>query len=302
MFNNMDAASVRAVSQRPPSRIHVTSPPDPSDDSCPNCGQPAMAEYCSRCGEKRRDHADWKLSSIGAEAFAQITDLEHSKLWQTLRLLVFKPGQLTREYWSGRRKRFLGPVKLYVVFFALQLVLYSIHRPTAVYDVRTYVTLDTTGKFGQRLDEWANKRGVPTPQFVEEINSRWQRCTSISQFVHPLLVALALKLLLRRRRLYFAEHLIFALHFLAFIYLFYLVTWPFYVLFGIQTSPANVMTAVSMAWAAVYFVLALRRAYAESWLATVIKGFTIYFLTGIASGLVVFAALALAITLTKAAG
>lgn len=262
-----------------------------------------MAEYCGRCGEKRRDHADWKLSRMAAETFAEITDLEHSKLWQTLRLLVFKPGQLTREYWSGRRKRFLSPVKLYIVFFALQLVLYSIHRPTAVYDVRTYVTGDPTGEFGRLLDKLANTRGLPASQFVQEVNSRWQRYTSISQFVHPLLVALALKLLLRRRRLYFAEHLIFALHFLAFISLFYLVTWPFYVLFGIQTStPANIVTGVSVAWAAVYFVLALRRAYTEPWLAAVIKGATIFILTYIASVLVTFAALVLAMTLTQVAG
>ena len=96
-----------------------------------------MAAYCSQCGEKRRDRADWKLSSIASEAFAEITNLEHSKLWQTFRLLLFKPGQLTREYWNGRRKRFLGPVKLYLVFFALSLLLYSIHWPTAIYDVRT---------------------------------------------------------------------------------------------------------------------------------------------------------------------
>lgn len=261
-----------------------------------------MAEYCGRCGEKRRDHADWKLSRMAAEAFAEITDLEHSKLWQTLRLLVFKPGQLTREYWSGRRKRFLGPVKLYVVFFALQLVLYSIPAPTAIYDVRTLVALDTTGKFARRLDEWANKRGVPARQFVQEINSRWQSYNYWSQFVDPLLAALALKLIFRRRRLYFAEHLIFALHVLAFISLSYLVTWPFDVLFGIQTSPGTILTAVSLAWAAVYSVLALRRAYAESWLAAVIKGFTIYFLIGIASVLVWVAALVLAIKITKAAG
>lgn len=228
--------------------------------------------------------------------------LEHSKLWQTLRLLVFKPGQLAREYWSGRRKRFLGPVKLYIVFFALQLVLYSIHRPTAVYDVRTYVTGDPTGKFGRLLDKLANNRGLPASQFVQEVNSRWQRYTSISQFVHPLLVALTLKLLFRRRRLYFAEHLIFALHILAFISLSYLVTWPFSVLFGIQTSPGNIVLSVTLAWTAVYFLLALRRAYAEPWLAAVIKGATIFFLTYIASVLVTFAALALAITLTKAAG
>jgi hypothetical protein len=58
--------------------------------------------------------------------------------------------------------------------------------------------------------------------------------------------------------------------------------WPFSVLFGIQTSfehytPANIVAAVSLAWTAVYFLLALRRAYAEPWPAAVIKGSTIVF-------------------------
>lgn len=236
-----------------------------------------MAAYCSGCGEKRRDRTDWKMSKIAAETFAEITNLEHSKAWQTLRLLVFEPGQLTREYWSGRRKRFLGPVKLYLVFFALSLVLYSIHRPTAVYDVRTIAAADSDGKVTRLLDELANKRGVTTPQVAQELNSRWQRYISMSQVVYPLFVALPLKLLLRRHRLYFAEHLIFALHVLAFLFLSFSILWPLFVLFGIQTSseqytPGSILIIFgSLIWMTVYPILALRRAYAEPWLPAVIK-------------------------------
>jgi hypothetical protein len=253
-----------------------------------------MVEYCSRCGEKRRDRTDWKLSRIAAETFAELTDLEHSKLWQTFRLLVFKPGQLTREYWSGRRKRFPGPVKLYFVVFALYLVLYSIHRPTAAYDVHNIP--------GLGLDQLANKHGLPTPQFAQEVNSRLQRYTSMSQVVYPLFVALALKLLYRRRGFYFAEHLIFALHFLAFFFLCNLVLWPFYVLFGIQTSGSVLLAAVGWAWIALYLLLALRRAYSESWLPAVIKC-AVVFLTFIVT-FVLFACgtLMLAIELTSGPG
>ena len=38
--------------------------------------------------------------------------------------------------WEGRRNRFIGPVKLYLIFFAVMLLLYSIHQETAVFDVR----------------------------------------------------------------------------------------------------------------------------------------------------------------------
>lgn len=263
-----------------------------------------MAAYCSGCGEKRRDRTDWQLSSIASAAFAEITSLEHSKLWQTLRLLLFKPGQLTREYWHGRRQRFLGPVKLYLVFFALSLILYSIHQPTAVYDVRTLAAADPTGNFPRLLDKLAEKRGMPTAQFAQEVNARWQRYISMSQVIYPLFVALALKLLFRRRSLYFAEHLIFALHLLAFTFLSLALLWPVFALFGLQPSTATyaLITAGQVVWTVVYVLLAMRRAYAERWLPTVIKSaivFLTYFLTTM---FFFYAVLGLAIAFTRGAG
>lgn len=45
------------------------------------------------------------------------------KLWRTLRLLVARPGELTREYLGGRRMPYLEPLRLYLtlslIFFAL---------------------------------------------------------------------------------------------------------------------------------------------------------------------------------------
>ena len=229
-----------------------------------------MAAYCSQCGEKRRDRADWKLSSIAGEAFAEITNLEHSKLWQTFRLLLFKPGQLTRDYWKGRRKRYLGPVKLYLIFFALSLVLYSIHRPTAIYDMRTLAAADSGGELTRLLDELAAKRGIPASNIAQELNSRWQRYISMSQIVYPLFVALALKLFLRRRGLLFRRAPRFRPALLAFLFLSFVIFWPFLRScsdFGSQSSnirlPFLGYRAVrSCGWRFICF-FAFRRAYAE---------------------------------------
>jgi hypothetical protein len=267
-----------------------------------------MDAYCSRCGEKRRDHADWKLSSIVSEAFAEITNLEHSKLWQTFWLLVFKPGQLTRNYWSGRRKSFVGPVKLYLVLFALTLVLYSIHRPTAVYDVRSLAGADPRGNAARVFERLASKRSVPLEQIVQELNSRWQSYISLSQPAYPLFVALALMLLLRRRKLYFAEHLIFALHTLAFMLFSFAVTWPLFPLLGIQPShePFSavylLISGAGLIWMSAYLVLALRRAYGEGWLAALGKGTLVLLTYFVTTFLFMFITLALAIAVTKRGG
>ena len=50
-----------------------------------------------------------------------------SRVWQTLRLLVTRPGQLTREFIAGRHQQYLPPFRLYLVislfFFALSALL-----------------------------------------------------------------------------------------------------------------------------------------------------------------------------------
>jgi len=285
-----------------------TTPPPPPSDACPNCGQPAMGAYCGECGEKRRDRADWKLSSIAGETFAELTNLEHSKLWQTFRLLLFKPGELTRDYWKGRRKRYLGPVKLYFIFFALSLVLYSIHRPTAVYDIRTLAAADAAGKIPRILESLAETRKTSVEQVAQELNARWQSYISLSQVVYPLFVALALMILVHRRRFFFAEHLIFALHILAFLFLSFAIFWPVFLLFGIRTTadqytPAFLaVSGASLIWTAVYLLLALRRAYGEGWVAATIKSILIFITYMVTSMAFMSATLALAIAITRRAG
>jgi len=259
-------------------------------ERCPSCGETAMQSYCARCGEKRPERDDWKLRNIAGEIVGELTNLEQSKLWQTFWLLVVKPGELTREYWSGRRKVFLGPVKLYLVLFALSLVVYSIHQPTAVYDVRTFARVDAESRLARQLDRIATRTGSSRAQVEQEINSRMQTYISWSQLLYPLAIALMLKLLFwRRSGRYLAEHLIFALHLLAFMLFATLAMWPIYFLFrrGDLSSPSLsspvyvAITAVSTIWLVAYLILALRRTYHASWAAAAIKGaivFGAYFL------------------------
>ena len=269
-----------------------------------------MQSYCAACGEKRPDRDDWKLQTIAGETFSELTNLEQSKLLQTLKLLVFTPGALTRDYWSGRRKAYLGPVKLYLIFFALSLLLYSIHQPTAVYDVQTMAEMGTGGQLARVLDRVAAERGLPAAVVAEEMSSRWQSYISMSQLAYPLIIALTLKLLFVRRQQFFAEHLIFALHVLAFVFLSSVVMWPFYFFFGPSARAAGspftpvyfALTATSAAWTIAYVLLALRRAYGDRWMPAAARSvavFVVYFVTATA---LTVAALALAISHARTAG
>src|SRR3954471_20435869 len=89
---------------------------------CRNCGVPLQGQYCHACGQKAA-HLDVSLRELVQEAIHEFAHLDDSKIVQTLKLLLFKPGELTAEFLRGRRSRYVPPIRLYLVcsllFFAL---------------------------------------------------------------------------------------------------------------------------------------------------------------------------------------
>jgi hypothetical protein len=58
------------------------------------------------------------VGHFASEAFESITHAD-SRLWRTLWYLLAKPGLLTREFFDGRRARYLPPFRLYLVLSIL---------------------------------------------------------------------------------------------------------------------------------------------------------------------------------------
>src|SRR5206468_8575282 len=89
---------------------------------CLNCGAPVSQRFCPACGQAAVD-PNPTLREFAHEAAGEFL-LWDGKLATTFRLLLTKPGELTREYLGGRRARYLSPLRLYltcsVLFFALK--------------------------------------------------------------------------------------------------------------------------------------------------------------------------------------
>jgi hypothetical protein len=91
------------------------------ETTCGNCGAELAGAFCHVCGQKATG-PDISLHDFFHEAFHEFAHLD-GKIVQTLRLLLTKPGLLTREFLSGRRARYVSPLRLYLtcslLFFAL---------------------------------------------------------------------------------------------------------------------------------------------------------------------------------------
>jgi hypothetical protein len=90
------------------------------DKNCLNCGATVGERYCTRCGQENVEPKESIAHLIG-HFFADITHFD-SKIFVTLKDLMFRPGFLTREYVEGRRVRYLNPIRMYIFISAVFFV------------------------------------------------------------------------------------------------------------------------------------------------------------------------------------
>jgi hypothetical protein len=89
--------------------------------ACLNCRTLLSGPYCTACGQKAHIHRS--LRAFFADFAAGVMNFE-GKIWRTLPMLAWRPGDLTRRYIEGERARFVSPVALYLFsVFAMFAVL-----------------------------------------------------------------------------------------------------------------------------------------------------------------------------------
>ena len=140
-------------------------PPVRTDLACRNCGTPASLKFCPECGQETVLHPP-TLAEFVHEFVGHYVALEGA-LWQTLRLLLTRPGRLTREYLDGRRRRYVLPLRLYLTcsflfFLAVKLTPSpSIDHPVVV--DATGKRLGTVAELQARADTAAKAASVAAP-------------------------------------------------------------------------------------------------------------------------------------------
>jgi len=81
------------------------------ESACLNCGTPLIGSHCHNCGQTAHVHR-----ALGAFFHDLLHGVFHfeGKILRTLPMLIFRPGNLTREYIDGRRARYVSPLALFL--------------------------------------------------------------------------------------------------------------------------------------------------------------------------------------------
>ena len=104
---------------------------------CLNCGSQASGAYCAACGQKTHLHRSVR---------GFLHDLLHGvvhfdgKLWRTLPMLAWKPGELTRRYIAGERARFFSPIAIFLFIAFCTYIGFSVLAPAP--DPQTNLRVD----------------------------------------------------------------------------------------------------------------------------------------------------------------
>ena len=233
----------------------------PAVPACRNCGAPAGGKYCPECGQETAPHPPTAREFLH-EFVGHYIALEGA-LWRTLRKLA-APGALTLEYFAGRKRRYVLPLRLYltasIVFFLAAKVFIplgeaNVHivRPgnmTMGGDV-TFVDCKPSELFCAKirqhlLDRFGSMTG---PKVADYMMNRLVALFPYAMFVLVPVFAMLTRAVYWNRPYNYGEHLVFALHYHAAVFLIGAVAEPF--------GEAMVWTIPS----AIYLMAAMRRVF-----------------------------------------
>jgi hypothetical protein len=146
---------------------------------CLNCGTSLVGSHCHRCGQKVDIHRSF--GAIGHDLVHAIFHFE-GKLWNTLPMLAWRPGDLTRRYIHGERASFISPLALFLfAVFLTYAVLAMVGaggglgeglNKAAAEQTRTAAIKDSMQAEVDRIDAELAKKDVPAAKRAELASER----------------------------------------------------------------------------------------------------------------------------------
>jgi hypothetical protein len=243
---------------------------------CPNCSAELELEfeYCPTCGQRRIRPQDLSARHFCHELADEIGTL-HERFKTLRRLLV--PGFLSAEFLAGRRQPYLTPFKVYLVCAAM----FFLAAPTAGFTLASMLEGDQSGTLSRLVTARAADRGLAPPLFNARFDIRVQSVYTITLGAAAVILAVLLQWLFRKQQRPYGAHLIFALHYVAFMYLVTIAA-------GLSRTiglSVDVAALAGYALIAPYLILALKRVYAESTGVILLKGALLLILTTVLNNL-----------------
>jgi len=210
--------------------------------TCPNCGAALGDAFCPHCGQKKAP----LNPSLGEFLHEAVHEMAHvdGKFLTSVRLLLLKPGTLSREQFEGRRAPYVPPIRLYLVLSVL-----------------CFAALAFAPLRGPRFSctTCPEETRARVEQEMREAVGHW---TPRAMFVLVPIFAGLVAVVARPSHRNYPQHLYFAMH----VHAAWFLVGAVAALTGLALGPARggAVATVLGVWALLYFAVAFHRAYQSS--------------------------------------
>ncbi|MCU1279761.1 MAG: hypothetical protein JWM53_3307 [bacterium] len=179
---------------------------------CVNCGSAVVEAFCAGCGQRTPAATDYSLRTFLHAAIGHLTNYD-GRLLTTVRKLFFRPGQLARDHFEGRRASHLDPFRIFVL---ANVLAWFIVPHTGLLGF----SLATARRFAQFPDFWTRMLAVRAQLShvtVEVLSKRIDAISSSENSVTLLCLvpfaALGVSAVMAGRGYRFVQHLVVTAHF-----------------------------------------------------------------------------------------
>ncbi len=233
--------------------------PLPADTTCRNCGAQTVGRYCHSCGQDILAGQGQPILTLTGQLLENAFALD-GKTPITLACLMTRPGFLSEAYRLGRISRYVHPVKLFwmstLIFFALLISGIDVSEDKAT-------NIKLPGGNSETKIEQTGQEGTKAGKNMTraELANYLSTYVPYATFLLMPIFALLLALFFWRKKYYYMYHLTFAVHFHAFLWIYFsLLIIADRIIPDSMEYPGSI-TALLVFLPGIYLAIALRRFY-----------------------------------------
>jgi hypothetical protein len=271
------------------------------ETNCLNCGAEVTGKFCPNCGQENLETKENFFHLAGHF----ISDYFHydSKFFRSLVPLFTKPGFLTREYWDGKRVHYIHPLRLFFFITILFIIVttYAYNRfgteikSRMIENDKALIQLDTNRFASMKASDKILFKGdsVTVQTLREQLKGNERRIGKVMigidhvfvnlkyvMFALLPLYALVFKILYRKQKLYYVDHLVYAMHLQCFSYV---VLGLLFMLPLVVTTSIVTVRQIAFFIILIYVMISVHNLYHQKLWKTVVKSLvataTIFFMT-----------------------
>ena len=205
------------------------------DKRCQNCGHFVVDRFCPKCGQENTETRQ-SFYYLFVHFFEDFVHYDN-KFWKTIIYLLFRPARLTKEYLSGKREKFVPPVRLYIfisfaVFFIPPILSHFDHSPKKQMGEETkQKPLVTVSKEEETDDIYLGDDSPLLEQLIKRLEKKKREDGGkeiIESYLHHFPKAIFLYMPIfafwlwafhNKKKWYYFDHGIYTLHYFSFILL-----------------------------------------------------------------------------------